>query len=92
VSTANVNVNAAAASAASFVDCEKHGNVPGYVVCSCVLLFGKPIAHLEKPTKLSLGEIMCERLGRHEVHEYRLLCARCAPELGLDRKGARRSR
>lgn len=83
------------ASIPRLVSCASHGLVPGYVICSCVLLFAEPIAHIEPPATGKLGEILCKRLANHGkgdegVYEYRLLCKQCAKDMGLTKIGARR--
>lgn len=79
------------------VHCSAHGLVPGYVVCSCVLLFAEPVAHVEPPKPNSLGEILCKRLGNHAkgtdgAYEFRLICTHCATSLGITKIGGRRAR
>jgi hypothetical protein len=72
------------------VHCDQHGPIDGYVICSCVLLFGERVQHVEPYTRTRPGEILCKRFEDHEVFEYRLICKLCAIELGLNQIGGRR--
>lgn len=83
-------MNPATVSHVSYVHCATHGLVPGFVICSCCLLFADPISHIEMYTPLRAGEILCRRLAGHQPHEYRLICKHCAVDLGLNKIGARR--
>ena len=71
--------------------CQQHGQRPFYIVCSCVLVFGEMVQHVERPTKNRPGEILCKRVEDHEPHEYRPLCSICAVNLGISCIGCRRT-
>lgn len=78
-------------SSASLLHCDTHGPQQGYVICSCVLLFGERVQHVEPYTRSRPGEILCKRVEDHEPHEYRLICKLCAMNTGLNQVGGRRS-
>jgi hypothetical protein len=65
------------------VNCQTHGHVPGFIICSCVQKFQKEVKHVVKPKENRLGEIMCARVSDHEKWEYNLICFLCAKERGF---------
>lgn len=76
--------------AVSLQQCNLHGLQPSFIICSCCLLFGDPIAHYEPYTPLRSGEILCKRLTDHQPHEYRVVCKECAKLMQLTGIGSRR--
>lgn len=69
--------------------CPTHGSQPTYIICSCVLIMGEPISHLDPATRTEPGEIFCKRTN-HEIHELRPVCRQCSIDMGLTSIGMKR--
>lgn len=72
----------------NLVDCDKHGRIPGYVICIHVISKQTAAVHVDHPGPGNpIGGISCaECAGTNDLDKLRLICRGCAEDNGFLRK------